>query len=65
MDEDRLQKEAQTKISSDTHCPKKIPFLRRQSGEGKEAEVDHIARVRDVKEGVALPLVWENPDARS
>lgn len=30
--------------------------------EEDEVEVEHLVRVRDVKEGVVLPLKWENPD---
>lgn len=35
----------------------------RRSIVDKEAEVEHLVRVRNIKACVVLLLVWENPDA--
>lgn len=57
------QKAAWTGIPGDARCLEQICMPRRQTGKDDEFNVDRHVRAQDVKIFVALPPVWENPDA--
>lgn len=60
-DEDRPSKAARTGVLSNTRHLKEISVPNRRISEDKETEADHFVKAFDVKDGVVLPLVWENP----
>lgn len=62
-DGDRPQKAARLGIPGETSRQEDIPVPRRQSGGDEKVGVDRIVRAADVKDGVVLSLLWENPDA--
>lgn len=62
-DGDGPLKAAWTGVSSNTRRMKNIPVPRRRLGDDEEAEVDHIVRVRDVKESEVPPFECKNLDA--
>lgn len=62
MDREQLSKAARTEALSDTRRLEDTPFLRCRTVEDEEAEMERIVRARKLKEGVVLPLLWENPN---
>lgn len=59
---ERLSKVARMKASNDTCRLQEVPILRRRSDKAEDVQVKHIVQAWNVKKGVVLLIVWENPD---
>lgn len=55
-EEERPSKVAQTRASRNTRRLVDIPVLRRHGSEDKEFKVEQLVKMRDVRDGAALPL---------
>lgn len=59
----RPRKTARVGASRSISPREDVPVPRRREGGEEEVTVNRIMRARDVRDGVVLPLVWDNPDA--
>lgn len=62
MDGERPSKAARTDAPSDTRRLENIPVLRLQGIGNEEVEMEQLVKVREVRDGVVIPLLCENLD---